>query len=455
VVAALERHFADLVERQPESLAHHLTAAGDAERAVDQWLKAGRRAAERLHHIEALGHFERGLTLLTGLPVGPERDHREIELQLARGLSMFTTKGFGAPEAAGTYARAHALAERRGDPGQLFRTVNGLWQSNVGSGRILECRRLSKRLEQLTSGSPDDGLRLQAHHAAWTTCLFAGEPAEARRHVDAGRLLYDPERHRDHRDLYGGHDPGACSGYMGAQAYWLLGYPDQGLVLGRAGLASAERIAHPLTFQVSLLYNAMLHLDRDEPELALHRLDAAEVLAAEQRLGFAVDPQILHGAVLSAQGALDEAVTCLRDGLVRPGSARLRPYGFLKLAEALAGRGEHPAALSAVAQGLEDQKLTGQRRWEPELRRIEGIVLLALNRREESQTAFKAALAVARQQQAKSYELRAATEISQLLGEKGRRADALDLLAPVYEWFTEGFDTAALKRAKMLLSALA
>jgi predicted ATPase len=108
-----------------------------------------------------------------------------------------------------------------------------------------------------------------------------------------------------------------------------------------------------------------------------------------------------------------------------------------------------------VAQGLEDQKLTGQRRWEPELRRIEGIVLLALNRREESQTAFKAALAVARQQQAKSYELRAATEISQLLGEKGRRADALDLLAPVYEWFTEGFDTAALKRAKMLLSALA
>jgi predicted negative regulator of RcsB-dependent stress response len=314
---------------------------------------------------------------------------------------------------------------------------------------------LSSRLEQLISGSPDDGLRLQAHHAAWTTCLFAGEPAEARRHVDAGRLLYDPERHHDHRGLYGGHDPGACSGYVRAQAYWLLGYPDQGLALGREGLALAERIAHPFTFEVCLLYNAMLHLDRDEPELALQRLDAAEALAAEQRLGFAVDPKILHGAVLTAQSAFDEAVACLRDGLVQTGAARLLPYGCLRLAEALEGRGEHPAAQTVVKQGLEDQKRTGQRRWEPELRRIEGIALLGLNRREERQTAFKAALDVARRQQAKSYELRAAAEISQLLGENGRRADALDLLAPVYDWFTEGLDTAPLKRAKMLLDALA
>ncbi|HJU20688.1 MAG TPA: AAA family ATPase [Stellaceae bacterium] len=451
---ALEGHFADFVERQPEALAHHLTAAGETERAVDQWLMAGRRAAEHLHHIEALGHFERGLALLAGLAEGSDRDQREMELRLARGLSLLTTRGFAAPAAAESYARAHELAERRGDTGQLFRAVNGLWQSNVGSGRILECRRLSNRLEQLTSGSADDGLRLQAHHAAWTTFLFAGEPAEARRHIDAGRRLYDPERHHDHRGLYGGHDPGACSGYMGAQAYWLLGYPDQGLALGREGLALAERIAHPLSLEVCLLYNAMLHLDRDEPELALQRLAAAEALAAEQRLGFAVDPQILHGAVLTAQGALDDAVACLRDGLVRPGAARLRPYGLLRLAEALARLGEHAAALGAVNEGLEDQECTGQRRWEPELRRLEGIALLGLRRRKEGLTAFETALDAARRQRAKSYELRAATALSQLLGENGQRAEALDLLAPVYDWFTEGFDTKDLKRAKMLLDML-
>ncbi|MGH6679364.1 MAG: ATP-binding protein [Bradyrhizobium sp.] len=454
VAMMLEGHFADFVERQPEALAHHLTAAGERERAVDQWLLAGRCAAERLHHIEALGHFEHGLAALAGLAEGADRDQREMELQLARGLSLFTTWGFAAPAAAESYARAHELAERHGDTGQLFRAVNGLWQSNVGSGRILECRRLSNRLEQLTAGSADDGLRLQAHHAAWTTHLFAGEPTEARRHADAGRLLYDPERHRDHRGLYGGHDPGACSGYMGAQTYWLLGYPDQGLALGREGLALAERIAHPLSLEVCLLYNSMLHLDRDEPELALQRLDAAKVLAAEQRLGFVVDPQILHGAVLTAQGALDEAVACLQDGLVRPGAARLRPYGLLRLAEALVRLGKHAAALSAVYEGLQDQEQTGQRRWEAELLRLEVVALLGLNRLEEAQGALKEALRIARRQQAKSYELRAATSLARLWGEQGRRAEAREPLAPVYGWFTEGFDTADLKEAKALLDGL-
>ena len=113
VAAALEQHFADLVERQPELLAHHLTAAGDTERAVDQWLKAGQHAAERLAHLEAIRHFERGLAILAALPEGPDRDSREIELQLARGLSLFTTEGFRAAEAAEAYARAHELAEQR------------------------------------------------------------------------------------------------------------------------------------------------------------------------------------------------------------------------------------------------------------------------------------------------------------------------------------------------------
>jgi class 3 adenylate cyclase/tetratricopeptide (TPR) repeat protein len=456
VATVLEQHFADLVERQPELLAHHLTAAGDTERAVDRWLKAGQHAAARLAHLEAIRHFDRGLAALVALLEGPARDGREIELQLARGLSLFTAGGYSSAGAAEAYARARELAEQRGDPHQLFMAVYGLWQSANGAGRVLDCRRLSNRLQQLTAGKADDELRLQAHHSAWTTCLFAGEPAAACEHCEAGRRLYDPERHRSHRLLYGGHDPGVCAGYVGAQVHWLLGYPEKGLALGNEALALAERIAHPFSLVDALLSNTMLHLDRGAPELALQRLEAAEALVAEQRLGFVMEPRFLRGAALSAQGAFEEAVGCLREGLAsRLGAMRLRLYGLAWLADALTRQGEHGAALAAARDGLSTEEKTGHRQWEAELHRLEGIALSGLNRREEGQTALEEALRVARRQQAKAYELRAATSLARLLGEEGRRAEARDLLAPVFGWFTEGFDTVDLTEAKALLNGLA
>jgi class 3 adenylate cyclase len=454
VAAVLEQYFAELVGRQPELLAHHLTAAGATERAVDQWLRAGQYAAERSAHREAIGHFERGLATLATLPDGPARDGREIELQLARGLSLFTTEGFVSAGAAQAYTRARELGERQGDARQLFIAVYGLWQSTAGSGRLIASRGLSDRLLRLTAGKADDGLRMQAHHSAWAICLFAGEPATAREHCEAGRRLYDPERHRLHRLLYGGHDPGVCAGTHGAQAHWLLGYPEKGLALGGESLALAERIAHPFSREVALVYNAMLHLDRGEPELALQRLGAAEALVAEQRLGFFTEPRFLRGAALSVQGALEEAVACLRDGLAGRLGALHRPYGLAHLAEALARHGEHGAALAVVSEGLEVQEQTGLRLWEAELCRLEGVALFGLNRLREAESAFGKALSIARRQQAKSYELRAAMSLARLLGEQGRRADACELLAPVYGWFTEGFDTADLQDAKALLDEL-
>jgi tetratricopeptide (TPR) repeat protein len=454
VAAALERHFADLAERQPELLAHHLTAAGDTERAVDQWLKAGQHAAARSTPIEAIGHFERGLTALVALPEGPARDGRELELQLARGLSLFTAEGFSAVGAAQAYTRARELAEQRGNPHQQFTAVYGLWQSANGAGRIRDCRRLSDRLLQLTAGKAVDGLHLQAHHSAWATCLFAGDPATAREHCEAGRRLYDPERHRSHRLLYGGHDPGVCAGSIGAMGNWLLGYPEKGLVIGSEALALAERLAHPFSLEVTLLWNAMLHIDRGEPELALQRLDAAETLATEQRLGFFMEPRFLRGAALSAHGAFEEAVACLREGLAGRLVLTFRPYGLALLAEALARHGEHGAALAAARDGLKVQGETGYGHWDAELHRLEGIALAGLNRFEEGQNTLEEALRVARRQHAKSYELRAATSLARLWGEQGRRAEARDLLAPVYGWFTEGFDTADLKDAKALLDEL-
>jgi len=165
-----------------------------------------------------------------------------------------------------------------------------------------------------------------------------------------------------------------------------------------------------------------------------------------------MEPRFLRGAALSAQGAFEDAVACLREGLAGRLAMRDRPYGLNRLAEALARRGEHGAALVAAREGLRSQEETGQGRWEAELHRLEGIALCGLNRLEEGQIALKHALRVARRMQAKSYELRAATSLARLWGEQGRRAEARDLLAPVYGWFTEGFDTAGLKDAANLLS---
>jgi predicted ATPase len=180
--AVLERDFADLIERQPELLAHHLTAAGNTVRAVDQWLKAGQFAAARLAHREAISHFNRGLAVLWSLPDGAARDGRETELQLARGLSLFTTEGFISKAAAESYTRARALAERRNDDRQLVMAIYGQWQGSTGTGNVSAGRGLSRKLLELTAAAADRGLRLQAHHSAWATCLLGGEPAAGREH---------------------------------------------------------------------------------------------------------------------------------------------------------------------------------------------------------------------------------------------------------------------------------
>jgi tetratricopeptide (TPR) repeat protein len=379
----------------------------------------------------------------------------EIELQLALGLSLFSAKGFAAVEAAQAYTRAHELAERQGDQRQLSMAVYGLWQS-VGGGRIFDRRRLSDQLQQLTAEDADDELRLQAHHSAWATCLFAGELAAAREHYQAGCRLYDPERHRLHHQRYGGHDPGTCARMLGAHAEWLLGYPEKGVALGNDALALAERIAHPFNLAMALQYQSMLHFDLGEPELALQRFEAAEALVAEQRLSFIVEPQLLRGAALTAQGALEEAVACLREVLASPiGAVTFRCDGLTRLADVLTRQGEHRAALSAARDGLSTCEKTGHRQWEAELHRFEGIALLGLNRLDEGQRALEAALRAAQKQQAKAFELRAAMSMTRLWRDQGKRDEARDLLAPVYGWFTEGFDTRDLKEAKALLGELA
>jgi len=457
VAAVLEQHFADLVERQPELLAHHLTAAGDSERAVDQWLKAGQHAAARLAYLEAIAHLTRGLGLLHSLPGSPVRNSREIELQLALGLCLFTAKG--ALAAMPAYTRALELAETSGEPQQRFEALYGVWQStrDNASGGIAAAEPLSEKLLRMAEREGDDGLRLQAHHSGWTTWLHAGDPAKTREHADAGRLLYDPEKHASHRLVYGGHDPGVCAQGSGAWAESLLGYPDKALASIAEGLALAERIAHPFTLGLALLQSSQVYLNRREPERALRQLDAAEALAAEQRLSLMQEPGMLRGAALLEQGAVDEAIARIRDGVAKwtgLGRTKELPLGLASLAEGLARRGDRVGALAALREGLATADATGEHKWDAELHRLTGTVLLAENKLDEGQAALQQAIRVAQAQQAKLLELRAARDLARLWGEQSRRTEARNLLAPVYSWFTEGFDTADLKEAKALLDEL-
>jgi predicted ATPase len=239
----------------------------------------------------------------------------------------------------------------------------------------------------------------------------------------------------------------------------MLGYPDQAQTSVDDSLDLAERLGHPLSLLLAFVFATVTDQFRCAPESAARHLGRAEALATEQRLVPFFDARVLRGGILTALDSAADAVTQIREGLAdrqKPGANRLgRPYGLGLLSEALARSGDHDAALAAVMEGLAAAAEIGERWWEAELHRLKGLRLLACGGVEAAHAAFRDALRVAREQQAKSLELRAATSLARLWGEQGRRREAHELLAPVYGWFTEGFDTADLKGAAKLLSELA
>jgi class 3 adenylate cyclase/predicted ATPase len=457
VAGVLGEHFADFVERQPELLAHHLTAAGAVPRAVEQWLRAGRHAATRSAHQEAIVHFDRGLALLSTQPETPSRDRLEIELQLAKGVSLISVKGFSSIEAADAYGRARDLTERAGITDKLVVALFGLWNF-VRTSDFTAARDLSQKMLALTRNHDDAGLRLQAYHSAWTTDFFRGETVLGREHCDTGWRLYDFDQHCSHAFLYGGHDPGVCSRMINGLTGWLLGHPDQAQTSVDAGLALAKRLQHPFTLGTALLQASVFYQLCREPDTELQLLSVAESVATDQRLTLHIDFRILRGGALVTAGDLHEAVSAIRAGLAeqeRPGAKLYRPLLLSILADALLGSGDPVGSLGAAAEALLTATETGEIWWLAEIHRLKGAALLATGHREGSEAAFSQALQLARRQQVKSLELRAAMSLARLRGEQGRRQEAQELLAPVYGWFSEGFDTSDLKDAKAVLDELA
>jgi predicted ATPase len=322
-------------------------------------------------------------------------------------------------------------------------------------------RALGEQLLSLAQSLHDPALLLEAHHALWTSLFSSGELAAARVHQEQGRLLYDPQRHRTYTALYSGHDPGVCCRYRAAPVLWLLGYPEQALRSSQAALSLAQELDHPYSLTHALNWAAVLHHLRREATLTQERAEAAITIATTQ--GFSGESlqqaSLLQGWALAACGHWEEGLTQLRQMLEASRGTRTtrdRAYHLTLLAEVSAHGGQSTRGIEALAEALATLPTSGARWCEAEVHRLRGVLLLqgAMAQPEEAEACLQQALTVARRQQAKSLELRATMSLSRLWQQQGKRTEANALLAPIYGWFTEGFDTADLQEAKALLETL-
>ena len=459
IAQVLEARFPELCETQPELLAQHYTEAGSMVQAIPYWQQAGQRAIERSANLEAIGHLTKGLEVLKTLPDTPDRTRQELDVQTALGLALRAIHGWSAPEAAQAYTRARELCQQVGDTPQLFPVLFGLWTSSVVRPEFQTARELGEQLLSLGQNASDPTLLLQAHWVLGVTLLFMGAFAPAREHLEHVLALYNPQQHRSYTLLYG-QDPGATSLYYGALALWYLGYPDQALQRGQQAVTLAQNLSHPFSLAFAMEGMAEIYQFRREAQQTQERAEALMSLSTEQRFAFwLVSATVLRGWALAEQGQGAEGIAQIRQGLTAwqaMGEALYQPRFRALLAEIYGKMGQPEAGLTVLAEVLADGHNTGLCYCEAELYRLKGELLLqqAVGWGGEAEACFRQALDVARHQQAKSWELRAATSLARLWQQQGKRAEAREILAPVYSWFTEGFDTADLQEAKALLDAL-
>jgi class 3 adenylate cyclase/predicted ATPase len=459
VAQVLEAHFPGLVETQPELVAQHYTAAGCPEQAVCYWQRAGQQASDRSAHLEAVSHLTTGIELLTTLPETPERTQRAVTLYLALGTALLVTKGQAAPEVEHAYSRARELCQQVGEMSQLVPVLFGLWRVYIARPQFQRTREIGETLLRLAHHAPDPALAVVAHYALGTTCLFLGALPAARTHVEEGIARYTPDQRRT-PVLRIGVDLGVNSRLYAAIALWLLGYPAQAQARIHESLALAHELAHPYTLTWAWVCAAIVSQLRWDVSAVHEQAEAAVTLSTEQ--GFplwAAYGTSLRGWSLAIQDQGEEGLAQIRQGIVASratGAALFAPFYCTMLADVAAHLGHTADGLQVLAEAYALVEQQEERWWEAEIYRLRGVLLLRQpgTPQAEADTWLQRALDVARRQEVKSLELRAAMSLARLWQQQGKQAEARALLAPIYGWFTEGFDTADLQEAKTLMEAL-
>jgi len=462
IAQVLEQRFHEMVELQPELLAHHYTEAGLIAQAIPYWQEAGQRATKRSANVEAISHLTRGLELLKSLPDTPERAQQELTLQIALSVPLVLTKGYMASEVERVYARARELCQQVDETLQLFRVLRGLWTFHTTRAELQTARELGEQLLSLAQSVQDTALLLDACCALGASLFRLGELTAARAYLEQGLALYDPQQHRSRA----GSDSGVLCLLHVAWLLWLLGYPDQALSRSDQALTLAQELAHPFSLAFALSFAAEVHRLRREGQAAQKRAEAAITLSTER--GFTVwltGGTILRGWALVEQGHGEEGIAQMHQGLAInrvTGIESGQVHYLAMLAEAYGKVGQAEEGFAMLAEALAVVDRNGERVSEAELYRIKGELTLQQQSKvqgpkskvEEAEGYFLKAIEIARKQQAKSLELRAAMSLARLWQQQGKKKEAHDLLAEIYGWFTEGFDTKDLQEAKTLLAEL-
>jgi class 3 adenylate cyclase/predicted ATPase len=462
LAAALETQFPELVAAQPELLAHHSTEAGLTAQAVDNWRRAGELAIERSANLEAINHLSRGLQILKTLPESRQRHEQELVFQVALLAPHWASKGFASPAAGQVAARAEELCQLVG--GKLSEHIRALWglavfhmccgELQIGFAAGERCLQLAEQLQ-------DRSLLGHAQFLMGNLLFWFAELVRARAHLEQGIALYDPERARFEAARFGFQDhSAACYSFLG-RLLWHLGYPEQAKVVAERSISNANDLGHPFSVANALSWAAALHQLCGDVGRTRELSETDLVFSTEQVIPFfAAHAMVLRGWTLVMQGRGEEGVVQLGAGLAAyraTGSVSELPHWLGLMAEACCSTSRIEEGLHVVAEALEISERTGIVYYEAELHRLEGELRLNLEPPDApvAEMCFRRAMDIAGKQQAKSWELRTATSYARLMCKQGRVREAHDLLAPIYGWFTEGFDTLDLKEAKALLKELA
>ncbi|MBI1847778.1 MAG: AAA family ATPase [Candidatus Rokubacteria bacterium] len=460
IAAAIERIYAARLSEQVERLAHHTVRGEVWDQAVRYLHEAGTKAFRRSASVEAVAYLTQGLDAVGKLPSSRETTRQELGLLLALGPALHATQGFGGVDVGRTYARARQLGEEFGEPSEMFQALWGLWLHTVGGrGRFESGRPMAENLLSLAERLDDRALRLEARHAMLPSTLWMGEPRAAREHGEQGMVLYDRDQHHALTFLYGGHDAGVCCRMHSGLALWILGYPVAALERCRAGLALARDLAHPGSIVNALPFLGLVYQLRGDVTAMRAVSESTVALAGEhgfsQWLAFG---KILDGWAEANQRRDDAAMMRLRLAIddYRTIHEIYVPFFLALLAATYLKHGQLAAGLETLDGAQRMADASGAHAWDADFLRLRGELVLAARPADEAEAeaAFRQAIDVARRQDAKSWELRAVTSLGRLLGRRGQRDEARRMLAEVYGWFTEGFDTADLRDAKAVLDEL-
>jgi class 3 adenylate cyclase/predicted ATPase len=457
IAEALEIQFPEMMENQPELFAQHYAEAGLAEKSVACWGMAGQRSAARSAMVEAAAQLQRGLDQLALLPDTSERTRQELEFWSALGAVLLAVKGQAAPETGDAFARAQELWEKLGSPTEFLQVPYGQSRYHAVRGKLDLARKLDQDLLRLSGQRNDSAGLVLGHMSCGRTLMYAGRFGPSRSHLEAALTLHDPIAHGSLIHQIGNYPQVVAQASLGIVLF-CLGFPDRAMERSKAAIAIARQRCHSTALAVSLS-DSTLQLSLVGDNAALDER-ADQLIAVATEHGFPLwgaQGTIYRGWAKVKNNYLAEGISLLRSGANAyraTGAEAWTPYYIALLARTWEVAGTIEESSTLLDDGLQIIERTGERWFAAELNRHKGELLLRQGHAEAAEELYRKAFSIAEEQEAKLWELRAAMSLARLRRDQGCLVEARDLLAPVFGWFTEGFDTPDLKDAKMLLDAL-